>query len=287
MKHITSESEFRDEVIRHSANLPPQQRLIADFLLENLPKAPFFSVPELARRVGVSEATIVRFAQRIGFQGFSELKMSLVEILQNRLGVEEDPAEHFAEDTLDKVADLETRNIRRTLEGIDRATFVEVADAIFRADHCYIFGMGVSAHLAELAGYTLTQIGVRATTLSTRFSSPREQLVAVRPSDLLLTFSFPPYSRQSLEVLGDAGDRGAQTVAISDRLTSPAASIAQLCLAVKSDNTMFTNAVAAVTVLINALATEIASRHRGQAIEAFSHINRILTGDDDVLMPKP
>jgi hypothetical protein len=46
---------------------------------------------------------------------------------------------------------------------------------------------------------------------------------------------------------------------------------------------MFTNAVAAVTVLFNALATEIATRHRSQAIEAFSHINRVLVEDDDVL----
>ena len=286
MKHMSSESDFRDQVLRHSSNLPPQQRLIADFLLENLQTAPFLSVPEMASRVGVSEATIVRFAQRIGYHGFAELKMSLVEILKNRLGVEEPDAGPNVGDTLETVADLETRNIRSTIEGIDRSTFAEAADSIFRADHTYVFGMGVSAHLAELAGYTLTQIGVRATTLSTRFSSPREQLVTLRPSDLLLTLSFPPYSRQSLEMLSDARARGAFTIAVCDRLTSPAASRSRLCLAVKSDNTMFTNAVAAVTVLINALATEIATRHRGQAIEAFSHINRILTGDDDILATK-
>jgi hypothetical protein len=56
-----------------------------------------------------------------------------------------------------------------------------------------------------------------------------------------------------------------------------------MVLAVKSDNMMFTNAIAAVTVLFNALATEIATRHRGEAIEAISHINRVLTEDADVV----
>jgi hypothetical protein len=49
---------------------------------------------------------------------------------------------------------------------------------------------------------------------------------------------------------------------------------------------MFTNAVAAVTVVFNALATEIATSHRGRAIEAFSRINRILAEDADVIAPE-
>ena len=46
--------------------------------------------------------------------------------------------------------------------------------------------MGVSAHLAEIAAYTLTQIGLRATCLSTRFTSPREQLLGLKPGDVVV-----------------------------------------------------------------------------------------------------
>jgi DNA-binding MurR/RpiR family transcriptional regulator len=280
----TPESQFRERLVNRAADLPPQQQAIADYVLEHLTAVPFFSVPELARRTGASEATVVRFAQRLGYPGFTELKMELVDLLQSRLdrGVDE-PTEDVAEDLLASVATLETTNIGRTVESLDRSHFSAVAEALFAGERVHTFGMGVSALLAELAAYTLLQVGVRAACLSTVFSSPREQLVGVGSNDVVVVFSLPPYSRQSLAILSDARELGIRTVAVSDRLTSPASNLARWALAVKSDNMMFTNAVAAVTVLINALATEIAASHREEALAALSQINRVLSEDQDLV----
>jgi DNA-binding MurR/RpiR family transcriptional regulator len=287
MSRISTESQLRSLVMQHAADLPLQQRTIADYLLEHLQLVPFLSIPELARRTGASEATVVRFAQRIGFSGFAELKVALVEILQLRIGAAPagQPAEELHENLLDAVAALEISNIERSVGAMDRSTFAAVAEALYAADHTFTFGMGVSAHLAELAAYTLTQTGVRASCLSTRFTSPREQAVALRSGDALVVFSFPPYSKQSLEMIEEANRRGAATVAICDRLTAPAAGLARWALPVKSDNLMFTNAVAAVTVLFNALSAAIATSHRERALEAFAHINRVLAGDANLLPP--
>jgi DNA-binding MurR/RpiR family transcriptional regulator len=278
-------ADVRDRVLAHVEELPPQQRAIADYLLENLDTVPFLSVPELARRCHVSEATIVRFGQRIGFSGFAELKMALVELLQNRLGLdsEDTTAQDLGGDLIESVAALEERNIRRTVDSIDREVFAAIAELVFTANHVYTFGMGISAHLAELAAYTLVQIGAAAHPLSTGYSSPREQLVAVSPNDLLLVVSLPPYSRQTLELVSAAADNGVATVALSDRLSAPAARRARLSLAVRSDNLTFTNAVAAMTVVINALATAAATRHRGEAIDAFAKISRVLSDDPDII----
>ena len=72
MPDITTEKELRQLITRSAADLPPQQRAIADYLLEHIQAVPFLSIPELARRTGASEATIVRFAQRIGYSGGGE-----------------------------------------------------------------------------------------------------------------------------------------------------------------------------------------------------------------------
>lgn len=279
-------ADFRDLVVRRASKLPRQQRTLADYVLEHLTTVPFLSIPELARRAGVSEATIVRFAQRLGYPGFSQLKMDLVEILQQQLHQGRDEApEKISQDVFATVADLEVANISRTVAGLDRSVVAAVAEAMFSARGVFTFGMGVSAHLSDLAAYTFLQVGVRAHCLSTRFSSPREQLVAVTPDDLLVVLSLPPYSRQGLDMLQEAAANGIQTVAVTDRHTAPAAGLARWTLPVKSDNMMFTNAVAAVTVLFNALATEIATSHREEALEALSRINRLLSDDGDVLPP--
>lgn len=284
MAEGAAQDEFRKLVIEHGADLPPQQRAIAEYILDHLQTVPFLSIPELARRIGVSEATVVRFAQRIGYAGFAELKMKLVDMLQSRLDQGREPApEVIVEDILSSVSVLETTNIGRTVEAIDRSTFKNAAEALFAADHVYTFGMGVSAHLAELASYTFLQVGVPASNLSTRFSSPREQLVAVSPSDIVLVISLPPYSRQALDILEETSSVGIPGIAITDRITSPAANLARWVLPVKSDNMMFANAVASVTVLLNALATEIATSHPEQAVEVLARINRALTEDEDVM----
>jgi DNA-binding MurR/RpiR family transcriptional regulator len=287
MKKRATENDFRSLVTRQAADLPRQQRSIAEYVLEHLTAVPFLSIPELARRVEVSEATVVRFAQRLGYPGFSELKMELVDILQEQLRLGDDGSpEEIADDIFSSVADLETSNIRRTVDALDRTLFADVGEALFGASTVSTFGMGVSSHLAELAAYTLLQIGLRTQTLSTRFSSPLEQLVTSTPNDLVMVFSLPPYSRQGLDMLAAARELGLRTVAVTDRVTAPAAKLATWTLPVKSDNMMFTNAVAAVTVLLNALATEIATRHREESIAALSRINRVLDGDEDVLTTK-
>lgn len=295
MRLVERESDFKKLVLRHFEELPPQQQSIAEYLLEHLREAPFLSVPELARRAGASEATVVRFAQRIGYSGFSSLKMDLMEAVRERVaprGGDGGAGELFAQapegvdDTLASVARQEIANIQRTLQDLEPDVFQRVASVVFKADHVFTFGLGISAHMAEVASYLFLQIGLRSTTLTTRCSSPLEQLVALRPSDLLFVFSFPPYSRQTLDMVQRVQDRGIPSVAVCDRLTAPVATLARHVLPVRSDNMMFTNSFAAVSVLLNALVTEIALRYRDHAVEAVSQINHILSEDDQLIEGK-
>ncbi|MDX1583068.1 MAG: MurR/RpiR family transcriptional regulator [Thermoanaerobaculia bacterium] len=283
---VEEEADFRELVLSQYESLPPQQQVIANHLIDHVREIPFLSIPELARRTGASEATIVRFAQRIGFEGFAELKMVLLEFLRSEMGKSKTTTVDAAvseDDVLASVSRLEQINLQRTLEGIEPKEFRSAAAALFKADHVYTFGMGVSAYLSDLASYLLTQIGLRSTPFSTKFSSPREQVVALRPTDLVLAFSFPPYSRQTLSLLEESVEKGVPTMVITDRYTSPATRLSKQTFVVPSHNMMFTNAVASVFVLLNALITEIAIRHQGEAVEALSRINRILAQESDLI----
>ena len=289
------DAELGDRLRDHFHELPAQQKALAEYLLGHLEEVPFLSIPDLAKTVGTSEATVVRLAQRIGYSGFAEMKMALLELLRSSVlgesatggaaGSRSGGAEPIGpkDDVPAAVARLEVSNIERTVEGIDRRAFRRAAAAIFKADHIFTFGLGISSHLAEMAGYLVTQIGLRATNLSTRFSSPLEQLVGLRPSDLLICFSFPPYSKQTVLMARHLRERSIPVLAVTDKASSPVAVEAKHAFAVCSNNMMFTNATAAVTVLLNALVTEVAVRHQGEAVEALSQINRILADDPELL----
>ncbi|MDJ0911216.1 MAG: MurR/RpiR family transcriptional regulator [Woeseiaceae bacterium] len=285
MKTKTSEIDdtepgLRERVLANVESLSKQQRVVADYLLEHLQEVPFLSIPELARRAGASEATVVRFCQRIGYDGYSDMKMALVDTMREELRgrtTDERPAViDIDRDVLVATAELERHNIERTVDSIERRTFRRVAASIFKADHVYTFGLGISAYLADFASYLFTEHGLRSNCLATRFTSPKEQLVALRPSDVVITFSFPPYSKQTLDVLSEASERGIPTVVVTDRPTAPGVALADEALIVCTDGMTLTNATASVHVLLNALVVEISSRHRGEAVDALARINRIL-----------
>ncbi len=289
MTRIHDQRQFKALVLERFDDLSRQQQLVAEYLLEHLEETPFLSVPELAHRAHTSEATVVRFAQSLGFSGFGRLKASLLEVLRERVvaprerGAAPGGEDVSREDTPDAVARLEMGNIERSMADLDRETFRRVATTIFKADHVYTFGLGVSAHMAGLLGYLLTQIGLRSTTMSAAYSSPLEQLIPLRPTDLLVVFSFPPYSKSSVELVQCAEEAGVPTLVITDRPTAPAATASRLALTVRSDNMMFTNAFSAISVLLNSLATEIALRHREQATDAVSRISRLLAEDPNLI----
>ncbi len=278
--------DLRERIINAAGDLTPQQRVIGEYILAHQQELPFLSVPELAQRTDTSDATVVRFCQRIGYTGYSDLKMALVDGLREGLTPESPPApmgDSEPESVLAAFGRLEQHNIDRTIEQIDEASFRSAAARLFRADHTYTFGMGISAYLAEFATYLFTEHGLRATSLATRYTSPLEQLVVLRPTDLIVAFSFPPYSKPTLQVLAEARRRGIPTLAITNSPLAPASEMAKQSLVVSSHGMMLSNATSSVNVLLNALVVEIASRHRGETVDAISGINRIFRDQTDAV----
>lgn len=289
-RRVERDGEFGRRVVAVLDRLPPRQRSIAEYLLDHQQEVPFLDIPEIARRARTSPATVVRFAQSLGYEGFAELKADVLAALRRRV-VEPPPrqtvpqalANAAADDTLADVARQELGNIEHTLAHLDRSQFVAAAAAMLRADHVYTFGLGISSHLAGLLSYLLIQVGQRSTRLGAGYSSPLEQLVVLRPTDLLVAFSFPPYSRKTLEMVQQVSARGIPTIGICDRAAAPISTVARFTLPVKSENRMFTNSFAAASVLLNALSTEIAARDRTRALDAVSRISQVLDEDDGLI----
>ena len=282
------QASVREQLLANAANLSRQQQVIADFLLDNLQEIPFLSVMEVAERTGTSEATVVRLSQRIGYNGYARLKMALVDMLREEMSEAEASGGardrvDLGKDVLAAMSRLEVQNIERTLKSIDRRSFESAARLLSEADHVFTFGLGISAHLADLAAYLFTEHGVRSTALDPRYTSPREQLVVLRPGDVILGLSFRPYSAETIEVLKEARSRGLGTVVITDRATAPATEFAEQALLVSCEGMTFTNTTASVDVVLNALAVKVASERQDQSTEVLARINRILTEQNSLV----
>jgi DNA-binding MurR/RpiR family transcriptional regulator len=259
--------------------LPENQKKIADFFLANAREVPFLSVTEIEKRAGTSKATVVRLAQSLGFTGFLELRRALRASLQSEMGMSDVypfPTGITLTETLDAVAHQDLRNIQQTVQHLDRKVFHAVADAIVRAGHVYTLGLGISSLMAQVLAYSLNQVAVPATAFIHDYETFLDQVPFLRHDDLLIAFSFPPYSRETVDAVKAVASRKVRVVGITDRVTSPVGYRAAFVLPIRSTNMIFTNSISAISVVINALVTEIALRNRSRALRLQQEIGRLL-----------
>lgn len=255
--------EIKKQIRDSYRSLPKNQVQIADFVIEHFNKIPFLTVHELSAETKTSVASIVRFVQRVGFSGYSQFRQEIAKTVQEEIdhsrlfvGIEKRVGAH----TLSHVANMEINNINETLRANEKEHFDSVIDYIIGAGVVATMGCGISYLLAELLAYQLTQVGIRAMALNHDYAGFQEQILLMKPNDLLIGFSFPPYSKETIDGAKYA-DRGKiPLIAITNKVASPISFYAKHSLIVKSENTLYTNSLSAVSVLINAIATECAVR---------------------------
>ncbi len=265
------ESAVRKLLESHYPDLTAQQRRAADFLLSNQRTAFSMSVQELARSADVSEATLVRFARRLGYEGYLELRAALVQeakddlLPEDRFAFEKPSIEPAG--TLAKVARQEVENINRTFEKIDPRQLRRFVDHLRRAERVATVGLGVSVILARLAAYQLFQVGVRAEVLLRDQLTLVEQIDRLPKRAVLLAFAFPPYRKDTARAVARAKERRVPVLLITDGAQSPIVPDATCVLYAQTDNILYTNSISGVTVLLNALATELALTDKSKALQ--------------------
>lgn len=255
--------------------LTPNQRRIADCVLAEPKDAAFWGVEELAERSGTSVATVVRFAQALGFTGFLELRQALV--AQARAGGDAEgrlmAAPKGAAAALVEVARRDVANIERTVAGINEALLKAVLKCLESSRHRVLFGHGVSSIMAEHLGYLLTLAGLPVVA-----GNPAEfarQVANLGPKDVVVAFTFQPYSKETLDAVAYARKRQVKIIAFTDRLDAPLARLADHSLIVAGENLLFSHSLASFAVVAHTLATGLASRDREGAIQRLRESEKV------------
>ncbi len=280
--------EIKEKIQQKFDKLPKNHRGIADYIVENFDRIPFLNVQDISAQTGASVASVVRFAQRIGFSGFSELRDSISDSLQNHLSNKKDffPLASHPEknsDLLTSVANIDIKNINDTLSEIDREVFDRAAEAIVNSRRVLTAGLGISYLLAEILAYQLTQIGIDSSVLKHTHTVFEEQIFYLNKEDLLFTFSFPPYSKETIDAAKAAHKKGIKVISVTNKPTSPITFYSSNVLIVKSENMLFTNSFAAISVVINALATACAVKNKTKAKKILGESEQIMKNQNLVI----
>jgi DNA-binding MurR/RpiR family transcriptional regulator len=180
------------------------------------------------------------------------------------------------DDTLTEVANHDIKNISDTLNLIDRINFDKAVKLILNSERVFTTGLGISYLLSEILAYQLKQVAVDAYNFTHNHTSFMEQIPFLKKKDLIIAFSFPPYSKETIEAAKYAKSKKVRVISITNKIAAPISFSSDVSLIVRSKNFLFTNSFAAVSVLINAITTECARLSKSRTKKFLNELNNIV-----------
>lgn len=258
-----------------SSGFSKGQKLIASYILNHFDRAAYMTASKLGEEAGVSESTVVRFANELGLSGYPQLQGEIRESVRKRLTSVQRIAlandRLRGEDIPAAVLSADMENIRYTMENLDREAFDRATSAILEAKNIYIIGMRSSACLAEFMNHYLSLVfdNVRLVR-STSGSEIFDRLIGLTPDDVMIALSFPRYSARMINAVDFAVQSGARVIALTDNKLAPIAKNAYATLEARSDMASFVDSLAAPLSVINALIAAVGMKRRDKVTKTLT-----------------
>lgn len=211
-------------------------RAVGERVLADPVAAARSSITELARNSETSPGSVTRFCRAVGLDRYADLRFALAAETGGTQGAprEMDLSTEIAGDdslghVLAVIASVTTRAIQQTAARLDLGAVDRAVDALVAADRVDIYAVGGSAIVAEEMRLRLGCIGVSASAWSEVHNGLTSAALR-RPGDVVLAISNGGQTRETVEMLAEAGSHGATTVAVTSPGDSPLACAADIVL---------------------------------------------------------
>ncbi len=218
---------------REYYQLTGAERKIADYIMLQRQDCQYMSISELAEVADVAEATVSRFCRRLGYKGYSAFKLAVAGAVAGTKPINPLYGEIAAEDDISemcrKLCAANVEAITQTMDMIDPAVIARAADLLIAAERVLCMGLGGSMVLAREAAHLFS------TAIPNFYSVEDAHDQAMRcalltPRDVVLYYSYSGSSKDLVDVLKIAQERGARTILITRFPKSPGAACADLVL---------------------------------------------------------
>jgi DNA-binding MurR/RpiR family transcriptional regulator len=221
-------------LVARRPDLAPRLVQVAEYALGHPDEIAFGTVASIAAAADVQPSTLVRFAQALGYAGFSDLQDVFRAQIKARWpdyrdrldqlkaarrdGSGDDGAHLLAGFTESGLVSIERLQHTVVAADIDRA-----AEMIAAARTIYLLGLRRAFPITAYLAYGLGKLGLRAALVDNVAALAPEQIAGAGPEDVLIAISFTPYTPATIDLSEKAAARRMPIVAITDSAFSPLA----------------------------------------------------------------
>jgi len=262
-------------------DLSPAEDRVASFFAQHREEVVFLSAAEIAARLDMSDATVIRAAQSLGYSGLPDLKTELRDALRTRatptlrLGrsleeLGEDPAavlEHVLATEMELLHDA-----RKTLRPED---FSRALDLLAKAERVVIQGLGPNAPLAEYFAARLRRMRRPALAVGERGQALADALLDMRKGDVVIVLAYDRQNPETELTLERARDLGLPSILVTDTLGLALAGQFTVALSARRAGGGMFHLSAITVVVLDTLLFGLAGRDRAGALGAAEELQEI------------
>ncbi|WP_127849066.1 MurR/RpiR family transcriptional regulator [Lacticaseibacillus hulanensis] len=224
--------------LQQTANMTDNEQRIAAYITSNLPAVAEMSIQELAAATYTSHSAIVRFAKKVGYSGFRELRIAVAEAVHTNVIELNDVDANFpfrpgdsAQAIAKNMADLTIAAVRRAQLQLDETMLHKAASSIASAQRLFLFAIGDSQIRARSLQTKLTKINKYAV-IADEYGDMMWIAATMQPGDLAIFLSYGGNIPQHTQVLQFLHRRGIPALLITGNPASEQAQYASQTIAI-------------------------------------------------------
>jgi DNA-binding MurR/RpiR family transcriptional regulator len=279
--NVNGVGEKRDFLRRvQERTLSAKHQQLAQYIARHYRTAAALTAAQLAAEMGTSEATVIRLARGLGYEGFPDLRRQLHGMIREDLNSLEllarERSRSSGRDSLSAIITTEVNHLNSLAVEVSRSDLMRLVNGLVDARRVYIAGHRASASLAHFLGYSLAKVHPDVITLAGESDVGFDAFRSVPSHSWMITIGFARYPRETVELAHFARHEGITVGAITDRVLSPLARAADLSLIIKADPVSFVDSHCAPSALIAAILVEYGMVAQAQTEAMLLRFERIV-----------
>ncbi|MFO7633319.1 MAG: MurR/RpiR family transcriptional regulator [Caldilinea sp.] len=277
---------YREKIREYYDHLSRSYRKVADYIMSNYYDVAFMTAAQLAYAVGVDTTTVVRFSQRLGYNGYPDLlhdvreqvKSEIYAAYQPKPLAPGDPAGVFKDRIEQEHQNLQQMLVQNPPDHLDA-----VAQLFEGIERIVVMGEGYAESAAEMVAQQFRHRGIPAEYLSNDAVKKAGTLMYLDGRVLVIGVSATAYGRDVARAMELARARGARTLGIIGSLASPVNRMSDLIVYAPTDAIGPLPSIVALVAALSGLVL-IASKESEETVErhmdAFEAAYQFLTQED-------
>ena len=263
-----------------ATRLAPSERDVARFFADHRDEVLFMSAAEIGVAVGAGRATVVRTAQRLGYDGLPELKRELRDSLRSRatpsqrLGHSLDDLKR-GEPVLDHVLSFQVTTLNDARRSLGREEFARAVALLAKAKRVLIYAPRPHEGLAEYFARVLRRLGKRV--LFVRAAGDAEELIELDAGDVLVMIAYQRAERRLRDILDIAHEAGAPSILVTDTLALAMKGRYTVALSARRGNILEYPTVVVIIAVLEALLIGLSAHDRANVLAATERMSAFRT----------